>query len=111
MAGVVSVVHRTSAVCVAQVLYKCCGSHSTLFVYDTVPTFGSTSGGTRVTIYGGQFLQTRLLKCKMDGKVSRARFLRHDMIECVTPAVLFLGNVNISITNNDQVSLGQRSFC
>ncbi|KAJ1464998.1 hypothetical protein T484DRAFT_1866907, partial [Baffinella frigidus] len=63
------------------------------------PTSGPVQGGTAMSIFGHNFMQSETLRCLIGAEVVPARFINADLIVCTTP-VMRSGEVSIAVSNN-----------
>ena len=75
--------------------------HDDLLVHAIVPTFGSTKGGTMVTLSGANFIDSGSLKCKFgSAEPSFAYYESSSSIMCVTPPIYNMVKVSVYISLN-----------
>ena len=69
-------------------------------VSHVVPSSGPTEGGTVVSVYGRNFIDSDSLNCRFgNDSVVSGRWVSSDRVECEMPA-LSAADVSIEITNN-----------
>ena len=69
-------------------------------VSHVVPSSGPTEGGTVVSVYGRNFIDSDSLNCRFgNDSVVSGRWVSSDRVECAMPA-LSAADVSIEITNN-----------
>ena len=81
-----------------------------LEVQVITPTSGPTQGGTAVSIFGHNFMQSDQLQCLVGNEFVPARFINAGLIICVTP-VMRAGEIMIAVSNNGvDMARAEKSF-
>src|SRR5579883_1525323 len=65
-----------------------------------VPTCGPVSGGTLVTLYGANFVQSRRIICSFGPAIVFASQVNSTQAVCIAPAQLSPGVVALNVSNN-----------
>ena len=69
-------------------------------ISHVIPSSGPTEGGTVVSVYGRNFVDSDTLYCRFGNSTSvLGRWISGDRIECTTPSMV-AGDIVISMTNN-----------
>ena len=77
----------------------------------SVPRFGQTIGGTLLAVYGTNFRFDDVIFCYFGCVSVNARYVRPNMIECVTPKWEFVTRVDLSVvTKHGDRSITESGF-
>jgi hypothetical protein len=70
--------------------------------FSILPTIGAIDGGTRVVVYGQDFVATPTAQCKFGVFLTPAIFVSSSIYNCIAPAVIQAGSVLVYVSVNGQ---------
>ena len=69
-------------------------------VFEVSPASGSLAGGSKISIFGSNFIASGLLSCKFGDLIVPAQYISNEVLTCISPRVVASSSVIVEMSNN-----------